>query len=66
MFIALVGTPSSGKRAILDYLVSRHGFTRLELDPSISRTSDEGEGDIAGGVDALELDEWVRTSPFDL
>lgn len=31
MFIALIGTPSSGKDTIAQYLISRHGFRRIEL-----------------------------------
>ncbi|BEI85345.1 hypothetical protein CcaverHIS002_0507460 [Cutaneotrichosporon cavernicola] len=54
MFIALVGTPSSGKHAVLDYLVQRHDFTRLDL--GISAT-DEPEQGVSLGVD-----EW-RTFP---
>ena len=32
MFIAIVGTPSAGKRSVLDYLVDRHGFQQVGLD----------------------------------
>lgn len=31
MFIALIGTPSSGKDTIAQYLISGHGFRRIEL-----------------------------------
>ncbi|KAJ9106978.1 hypothetical protein QFC20_003878 [Naganishia adeliensis] len=31
MFIALIGTPSSGKNTIAQYLISRHGFRRIGL-----------------------------------
>jgi dCMP deaminase len=31
MFIAIVGTPSSGKNTILDYLIVTHGFERIGL-----------------------------------
>jgi dCMP deaminase len=31
MLIAIVGTPSAGKRTVLDYLVARHGFRRVGL-----------------------------------
>ncbi|ORX39721.1 cytidine deaminase-like protein [Kockovaella imperatae] len=32
MFIAIAGTPSSGKRTLLEYLVNRYGFTQVGLD----------------------------------
>ncbi|KAI9638560.1 putative dCMP deaminase [Dioszegia hungarica] len=32
MFIAIIGTPSAGKRTLLDYLVSKHGFTQIGLE----------------------------------
>jgi dCMP deaminase len=32
MFIAIVGTPSSGKRTILEYLVQKHKFQEIQLD----------------------------------
>ena len=31
MFIAIVGTPSSGKRTVLEYLKSQHGFQEITL-----------------------------------
>lgn len=31
MLIAIIGTPSSGKGAIVEYLIQRFGFLRLEL-----------------------------------
>ena len=31
MFIAIVGTPSSGKRTILEYLKHHHGFQEITL-----------------------------------
>lgn len=31
MFIAIVGTPSSGKGTVLDYLLTKHGFERIGL-----------------------------------
>jgi dCMP deaminase len=31
MFIAIVGTPSSGKGTVLDYLITKHGFERIGL-----------------------------------
>ena len=34
MFIAIVGTPSSGKRTVLDYLIDNHGFSQVGLDHS--------------------------------
>jgi hypothetical protein len=34
MIIALVGTPSSGKDTVMEYLISRHDFRRLELSSS--------------------------------
>lgn len=40
MFIAIVGTPSSGKRSLLNYLVQRHGFREVGLE----RTADVMEG----------------------
>lgn len=54
MFIALVGTPSSGKSAVLDYLVQRHEFTRLDIATPV-----KGDDDVVKGVNALGLDEWV-------
>lgn len=32
MFIALVGTPSAGKKTILKYLQDKHGFVQISLD----------------------------------
>ena len=32
MFIAIVGTPSSGKKTLLGYLVKRHGFVQVGLE----------------------------------
>lgn len=32
MFIAIVGTPSAGKRTVLRYLIERHGFTEVGLE----------------------------------
>jgi dCMP deaminase len=40
MFIAIVGTPSSGKRSVLRYLVEKHGFIQLGLE----KPSDEMAG----------------------
>ena len=31
MFIAIVGTPSAGKRTVLEYLVEKHGFVEVGL-----------------------------------
>lgn len=31
MFIAIVGTPSAGKKSIERYLVERHGFKRVKI-----------------------------------
>lgn len=62
MFIALVGTPSSGKHAVLDYLVQRHGFTRLDIGPA--QPPAPADDSVEAGVDALDLDEWVGISPL--
>ncbi|WRT66944.1 uncharacterized protein IL334_003909 [Kwoniella shivajii] len=32
MFIAIIGTPSSGKRTVLEYLERKYGFKRVRLD----------------------------------
>ena len=32
MFIAIVGTPSAGKRSVLEYLIDRHGFKQVGLE----------------------------------
>ncbi len=32
MFIALIGTPCSGKNTIVQYLVEKHGFKRVRLN----------------------------------
>jgi broad-specificity NMP kinase len=31
MLIAIVGTPSAGKRTVLQYLIDKHGFTEVGL-----------------------------------
>ena len=41
MIIAIVGTPSAGKRSVLEYLVNRHGFRELRLAKSESKTTSE-------------------------
>lgn len=40
MLIALIGTPSSGKNTIAQYLISQHGFRRIGL----ARTGEDGAG----------------------
>jgi hypothetical protein len=32
MLIAIVGTPSAGKRTVLQYLIEKHGFTEVGLE----------------------------------
>jgi dCMP deaminase len=32
MFIAIIGTPSAGKRTVLQYLVEKHGFLQIGLE----------------------------------
>jgi len=32
MLIAIVGTPSAGKRTVLQYLIEKHGFTEIGLE----------------------------------
>lgn len=32
MLIAIVGTPSAGKRTVLQYLIEKHGFTQVGLE----------------------------------
>ena len=32
MFIAIVGTPSAGKKTVLEYLVTKYGFQELGLE----------------------------------
>jgi hypothetical protein len=51
MFIAIVGTPSSGKRSVLRYLVEKHGFIQLGLE----KPSDEMAGAELVSVEAV----WV-------
>ena len=40
MIIAIVGTPSAGKKTVLDYLVQTHGFLQIGLE----QPSDPAEG----------------------
>lgn len=40
MFIAIVGTPSAGKRTVLEHLITKHGFTQVGLE----RPADPMEG----------------------
>lgn len=39
MIIALVGTPSAGKRSVLEYLVTRHDFQELYIHDGLDRLS---------------------------
>ena len=40
MFIAIVGTPSAGKRTVLKYLIEKYGFSEVGLE----RPADPMEG----------------------
>jgi len=51
MIIALVGTPSAGKHTVLNYLVTKHDFKRLDLVSSALE-------DLA--LDALSVADSVR------
>ncbi|KAI5450604.1 Deoxycytidine monophosphate (dCMP) deaminase [Naganishia albida] len=57
MFIALIGTPSSGKDTIAQYLISRHGFRRIELAKTMQdgANSPEEEDSMTESVNLLDL-----------
>jgi dCMP deaminase len=52
MFIALIGTPSSGKNTIAQYLISRHGFRRIGL-------ADTGADGVDTPRDEVSVDDTV-------
>lgn len=42
MFIAIVGTPSSGKKTVLDYLCAKYEFKRLHVNTRATADSEVG------------------------
>ena len=42
MFIALIGTPSSGKNTIAQYLISKHEFRRIRFATATEGASSQG------------------------
>lgn len=56
MFIALIGTPSSGKNTIAQYLISRHGFRRIGL-------ADTGADGVDTPRDEVSVDDTVSMLP---
>lgn len=61
MFITIIGPPSSGKSTIANYLVRKHGFKRVRLDPRSGSASAapaparNGNGVLDGLVDKLQI-----------
>ncbi|KAL1411249.1 Deoxycytidine monophosphate (dCMP) deaminase [Vanrija albida] len=54
MIIALVGTPSAGKHTVLEYLVAKHDFVRLELAPAGAGAAAPAPPD-EGGIGSLSI-----------
>ncbi|WWC69645.1 uncharacterized protein I206_103588 [Kwoniella pini CBS 10737] len=52
MFIAIIGTPSSGKNTVVQYLERKYGFKRVRLDKKEKNKEVSGESKLNG----IELD----------
>lgn len=61
MIIALVGTPSAGKHTILEYLVAKHDFVRLDLARNVPPAA-PASLHTAADLGALSLGEVSRAA----
>ncbi|GHJ90430.1 hypothetical protein NliqN6_6832 [Naganishia liquefaciens] len=57
MFIALIGTPSSGKNTIAQYLISKHEFRRIRFATATEGASSQG-GSESEEEATIQLSEW--------
>ncbi len=60
MFIAIVGTPSAGKRTVLEYLVDRHGFLQVGLE--VPKDQMAAAKIVSHGISVLAISECIVTT----
>ncbi|KAL0240259.1 hypothetical protein I308_106809 [Cryptococcus tetragattii IND107] len=55
MFIAIIGTPSSGKRTVLQYLEKKYGFKHLRLSKGEVQLAEHMDG-VVNGIEKLNTE----------
>ncbi|WWD15756.1 hypothetical protein CI109_100178 [Kwoniella shandongensis] len=67
MLIAIIGTPSSGKNTILEYLEKKYGFKRIGLDQpaEIEDGSKLNGGELDVPINELKVSSTTSTPPLD-